>query len=105
MSAIKGVALTPASSGLNARASAGVDIAHQVLEKSSAMNPLGVYVRTAMDPLKDQGTLTEAVDKDVEKMKLQKEQMQEASMDKSEKESKKSEVSEKELILQKINLH
>lgn len=70
MSAIKGVSLTPASSGLNARAAAGVDIAHQVLEKSSAMNPLGVYVRTAMDPLKDKGTLTEAVDKDVEKMKL-----------------------------------
>lgn len=104
MSAIKGVSLTPASSGLNARAAAGVDIAHQVLEKSSAMNPLGVYVRTAMDPLKDKGTLTEAVDKDVEKMKLQKEQMQESS-EKSEKESKKSEVSEKELILQKINLH
>jgi hypothetical protein len=45
MSAIKGVSLTPAANGLNAAAAAGVDIAHQVLVKSSALNPAGVYVR------------------------------------------------------------
>jgi hypothetical protein len=45
MSAIKGVSLTPAANGLNAAAAAGVDIAHQVLVKSSALNPVGVYVR------------------------------------------------------------
>lgn len=46
MSAIKVVSLTPAANGLNAAAAAGVDIAHQVLVKSSALNPVGVYVRT-----------------------------------------------------------
>jgi hypothetical protein len=45
MSAIKGVSLTPAANGLNAAAAAGVDIAHQILAKSSAMNPVGVYVK------------------------------------------------------------
>jgi len=45
MSAIKGISLTPASNGLNAAAAAGVDIAHQVLAKSSALNPAGVYVK------------------------------------------------------------
>ena len=61
MSAIKGVSLTPASSGLNARAAAGVDIAHQVLEKSSVMNPLGVYVRTGAGG-QQKGTLTDDVE-------------------------------------------
>ena len=45
MSAIKGVSLTPAANGLNAAAAAGVDIAHQIMVKSSTMNPVGVYVK------------------------------------------------------------
>lgn len=49
MSAIKGISLTPASNGLNAAAAAGVDIAHQVLVKSSALNPVGVYVKIGAD--------------------------------------------------------
>tara|TARA_B110000285_G_C15085066_1_gene595719 strand:+ start:1270 stop:1602 length:333 start_codon:yes stop_codon:yes gene_type:complete len=72
MSAIKGVSLTPAANGLNAAAAAGVDIAHQVLAKSSAMNPVGVYVKIGAEANPKGLTATGMLDDDDEEDKLKK---------------------------------
>lgn len=69
MSAIKGVSLTPASNGLNAAAAAGVDIAHQVLVKSSAMNPAGVYVKIGAEAKPKGISATGMLDDDEEENK------------------------------------
>ena len=42
MAAIKGISAAPAASGLNAAASAGVDIAHQILDKSAGVSADGI---------------------------------------------------------------
>lgn len=42
MAAIKGISAAPAASGLNAAASAGVDIAHQILDKTAGVSADGI---------------------------------------------------------------
>jgi hypothetical protein len=42
MAAIKGISATPSASGLNAAASAGVDIAHQILDRSAGVSADGI---------------------------------------------------------------
>jgi len=68
MAAIKGLSATPASNGLNARASAGIDIAHQILDHTAGVNGEGIISemvkRRGIKGLTKSGLLDEDDDED-----------------------------------------